>query len=123
MKTEFTKGPWSIDYDTRPAEVCTIYGVSNAPDNQGFLYVRGQLGDWSADENTNRANANLIAAAPDLYAELVKAKADMVSMANNAVEKLRALAPEYTWDSGETVAEMYTRSIDAVLAKARGEQP
>lgn len=66
-----TPGPWEIDVDTRPVEVCTIYGVPpQGEDGQRFIYVRGAIGDWDATEETNLANAHLIAAAPELLEAL-----------------------------------------------------
>jgi hypothetical protein len=68
---QHTPGPWEIDNETRPVEVCTIYGVpAHGEDGQQFLYVRGAIGDWNATEETNLANARLIAAAPELLAAL-----------------------------------------------------
>jgi len=62
-----TPGPWEIDYDSRPASVCTIYGTPpQGEENQQFCYIRGPIGYWDADEQENMANAMLIAAAPDL---------------------------------------------------------
>jgi hypothetical protein len=102
-KTSFTPGPWSIDYETRPAEVCTVYGVSGTPDDQGYLYVRGGIGNWDADEDTRRANANLIAAAPDLYA---------------ALELLYHHAALYM-----NIAGNVTQDVLNALNKARGDKP
>ena len=66
---KFTPGPWVIDPCTRPAEVCTIHHTSH---ENGFVYVRGELGYWGADKEENMANAHLIAAAPDMYEALNK---------------------------------------------------
>lgn len=72
--SKHTPGPWELDYDTRPAEVCTIYNTPNQPSEDGlgqrFVYVRGPIGYWEADEDENLANAKLIAAAPDLLEAL-----------------------------------------------------
>jgi dienelactone hydrolase len=73
-------------------------------------------GNWSDDAKAH-ANANLIAAAPDLYAEL-----------EGAVEEMK-IALEFAGGCDHSVGlcscELIRRiegSI-AVLAKARGEQP
>lgn len=69
--SKHTPGPWEIDHDTRPAEICCVHGLPpHGEQNQTFAYVRGALGYWDADENENLANIRLIAAAPDLLAAL-----------------------------------------------------
>lgn len=71
---KFTPGPWEMDTETRPAEVCTIHGLPpQGEDGQKWVYVRGALGDWDATEETNLANAQLIAAAPELLRLLAQA--------------------------------------------------
>jgi hypothetical protein len=66
---KWTPGPWELDEDTRPAEVCTVHHLDSA---QGWVYIRGEIGYWEADGKENLANANLIAAAPELLDELEK---------------------------------------------------
>jgi len=71
-----TPGPWEIDYDTRPADVCCVHGLPPyGEDKQKFAYVRGAIGYWDADEAENLANIHLIAAAPELLAALQSAEA------------------------------------------------
>ena len=67
MAAQHTPGPWVIDHETRPDQVCVVYHTSHP---HGYVYVRGELGYWSADRNENMANAHLIAAAPELLAAL-----------------------------------------------------
>lgn len=47
MDEKFTKGPWGIDTVTRPAEICTIYGLPSLPTEDGLgqqrAYVRGPI--------------------------------------------------------------------------------
>ena len=64
-----TPGPWFIDEETRPSEICTVHQTDN---EQRWVYVRGALGYWSADGAENMANARMIAAAPDLLEALQK---------------------------------------------------
>lgn len=117
--TKFTPGPWAIDPATRPAEVCTIYGLPESEtDGQGFAYVRGALGYWEAEEEENMANAHLIAAAPELYEALVEAEKDLVAAQVNA---RRAAAHDPAWAG---VSEAIQPSVDrarAARARARGE--
>jgi len=74
VMSKHTPGPWVFDVDTRPAEVCTVYHVPPQPTEDGlgqeWLYIRGAIGYWDADAEENLANANLIAAAPDLLEAL-----------------------------------------------------
>ena len=95
QETKWTPGPWVIDDATRPAEICTIHHTSH---HNGFVYVRGELGYWDADEDENMANANLIAAAPELYEALQAALACHVG-----------------------TDEVWLDEARAALAKARGE--
>lgn len=76
MTIKHTPGPWEIDADTRPAEVCTVHHTSHP---NGFVYVRGALGYWDATPEENMANARLIAAAPDLLKALSMCVASMKS--------------------------------------------
>jgi hypothetical protein len=69
MTTSHTPGPWEIDTDTRPAEICTVHGLP-PKDGKTWAYIRGPLGYWGTDENENLANARLIAAAPELLEAL-----------------------------------------------------
>lgn len=72
---------------------------------QGWAYIRGAIGYWGADENENLANANLIAAAPDLYAALEEARGTIQALI----------------DEGYIGLVDQRERIDAELAKARGE--
>jgi hypothetical protein len=75
MSTQHTPGPWEIDFDTRPVEVCTIHSLPPNEDGNTWAYVRGEIGNWDATPETNLANARLIAAAPDLLMALEHALA------------------------------------------------
>lgn len=100
---KFTPGPWVIDTDTRPAEVCTVMHVPDSESkDQGFVYVRGAVGYWGADEKENMANAHLIAAAPDMYEALQQAITSMQ-------------------DSGYQNSHVVIRAGKAALAKAEGK--
>lgn len=95
-EAKHTPGPWVIDHETRPAEVCCIYGT-NHPNS--FVYVRGALGYWSADRDENMANATLIAAAPELLEalrELLAEAEDGIATSPLARSKARAAIAKAT---------------------------
>lgn len=58
-------------------------------------------------------------------AELLEAflisRQQITKACNNAVEKLRELAPDMGWDDGQSTADMYLSVTDPVLAKHSGE--
>lgn len=77
--TKHTQGPWEIDYDTRPASICTVHGLPpHGDEKQTFAYVRGEIGYWDADEQENAANLRLIAAAPELLFALEEARNGLI---------------------------------------------
>jgi hypothetical protein len=98
MSAAHTPGPWEIDYDTRPAEVCTVHGLpQDGEDQLGYAYVRGAIGYWDADAAENLANLRLIAAAPDLLAAARQALTECVDlMATPAGEALEAAIAKAT---------------------------
>lgn len=113
----YTPGPWEIDTATRPAEICTIHGLPVQPTEDGkgqtWAYVRGAIGYWSADEAEQLANANLVAAAPELLEAL------------ESFEKVSELwLPQHADDEnhGEAVAlhQLREKAL-AAIAKAYGE--
>ncbi len=117
-ETKFTPGPWESGINQKG-------GYSNG------MVVRpaGQFphGEWIADcgdkyDNERIANAELIAAAPDLYAELQKSVEQML-IGLTAVQKLveKSGAAEVL---SKVEKEMMTqiRNVNAALAKARGEK-
>lgn len=64
----FTAGPWQSQHHWDADGVCSIIGAVDGPDDGRFLYtpiceVNEECNDW-------RANAALIAAAPELYEAL-----------------------------------------------------
>ena len=87
-----TAGPWVIDGETRPADICTVYHLPRSEFPNGFAYVRGALGDWDADEAENMANARLIAAAPDLLRELQHLARLLEPALNNGQAQVPGLA-------------------------------
>ena len=89
---QHTPGPWVIDADTRPEQVCVVFGVRSEQFPGGFCYVRGALGHWSTDVAENMANARLIAAAPDLLRELQHLARLLEPALNNGTAQVPGLA-------------------------------
>lgn len=93
MDAKFTKGPWRVDgtvalgaygvwtdYGTHPGDV----PGESYPDQVCSVYCNNKS---HFDRETRDANAKLIAASPDLYAELVKAHRDVCSLRCPSVKK------------------------------------
>ena len=96
-ETKWTPGPWSV------AGTCTVYAVSEDGVNIFDAQVQpGYAGDRRTPVNEITANAQLIAAAPELY---------------EALEKM----VEDDFKSGAPDHYQRTASARAALAKARGE--
>jgi hypothetical protein len=90
MKTTHTPGPWVVKNGT------SILAGKSQVANTGF-----KMGDWpKEDYETERANARLIAAAPDLLAAL--------EMVVNAA------------DTGWEISDGAWMEIQAAIAKAKG---
>ena len=106
--TKFTPGPWFANR--------RYIGVLG---HKSFIgECKDVNGNWS-DTKTTAANANLIAAAPELYEALEEAVKDLVAYQVNA-----RIASTYN-SKWEGVSELVQPTIDsarAALAKARGEK-
>lgn len=107
-KTKFTPGPWFVDADFY------VYG-GDGRKNQGeyfdgveFPLVCDVESD-SRDRTENKANAALIAAAPEMYG-ILEYYLDLIQRAND----------------GDTISEQkifeQSADIEKVLKKARGEE-
>lgn len=105
-ETRFTPGPWSVDG--------TGIGAKVRAADLRILVVRHRL---PGDEH--EANAQLIAAAPDLYAALAQACANLaaVSIYDGADDDdPDAISARAAW-------ERDLSRFRAALSRARGEQP
>jgi hypothetical protein len=103
--SNWTNGPWSVH---NTADVFTALGAINsegtsAPSNDGWHIADCDMGGLCLDEV--RANAHLIAAAPDLYEALESLLDDL------------KMTPEINLDGWG----IETNQARAALAKARGE--
>jgi hypothetical protein len=108
---KWTPGPWAIDH----MDPCGSRDICLGADGDGELLATAYIvnADRGKDdeEETGRFNANLIAAAPDLYAALVV-----------AVEAIEWTFKEL--GSGTRVEDRnFMKQARAALAKARGEKP
>lgn len=69
-KEKFTPGDWFVDANYNPGEILIRTAI---PDDNGSKSEYLDLCSFACDETDNaRANANLIAAAPDMYTALQK---------------------------------------------------
>ena len=99
----WTPGPWRFEDEDGE---CVYQDVG--PEKSGYHIARATP---VIDTPTTVANAHLIAAAPDLYAALEKARETLcraLLVANNS----RGWSPE---------SHVRVQAIDAALRKARGE--
>lgn len=99
MKEKFTQGEWKVYTDP---DHPSIIGVSTD---------KGEYNKYSAPitlyNQTSEANANLIAAAPDMY-----------DMLNDLLNSLNGSYPRFI---NEYESDIWIEQVDMLLAKARGE--
>lgn len=107
--SKHTTGPWNIGCANVKEEAeIGIHG----PGADGFVICDLQADGY--DEDTQKANAKLIAAAPDLLDALTQCRAELLSMIDTH-NKQDADDGSWLYDY-QTVVE-----ADAAIAKARGE--
>ena len=102
--SKHTKGPWKLQSKKPELDDCPEFFLQCA---------EGYLGCIDSSRRENEANARLIAAAPELYGELVNADAQM-QMAYECVEAGR-------YDEALLHLGAMSRTRRAAIAKARGE--
>lgn len=108
-KQNHTPGPWEVMYATSPKGECTLAVWSS---NVFEGYVGSPVCKVSPQENenaTDRANAHLIAAAPELL---------------EALQKIVSLMPEpddVDYDPGQIIMDV-ERIAYAAIAKATGKK-
>jgi hypothetical protein len=98
-KAKFTQGPWAIEYDNCDAGTCQWYSVGPAKVEVSYNLTALQDDEW-------KANARLIAAAPELLEAL-----------QECVELLEFLSPEVR--GGYSPDGAYAKANSAI-AKALG---
>ena len=97
---KFTPGPWRILFNDKTKVVLEQQGVA--------VFVADTYAGFTKSEEEQKANAALIAAAPEMYALLQK----IVEIAGEAAET------GYTTVTGDRILEQGK----AILQKARGEK-
>ena len=112
MKEKFTQGDWVNHGDDKDSEWGTIVINSKAANplfEVSVLFDRHETDDYDGGHYIEEAtaNANLIAAAPEMY-RMLKEQSKLLIMLN-----------PYTHDLMELDAPAH--DIDMLLAKARGE--
>ena len=120
MSEKFTKGPWKANFEDYTKPYVAILNEDNLviaqiPDGEVIRGDKTILGLENIE-----ANANLIAAAPDMYETLMayeKAEADIVLNANWNTE---TGVPQITQEQFDRLIECQTLKARA-LRKARGE--
>lgn len=106
-KPAFTEGPWRTDEDCGHESVS---GPDGAMVADCSIFVSPKFGERRTQ--TNRANARLIAAVPDMVEALQTARAFVVA----ELEQRGDCDKNYLISAAATLA-----AIDAALAKALGE--
>ncbi|WP_272658727.1 MULTISPECIES: hypothetical protein [unclassified Providencia] len=97
MEFKGTPSPWLTDRNNAHAgQIATVHGCENNS------WVEIWSTNWSESESVQEANANLIAAAPELLSELIR---------------LRNIVASYKQDGGDNLD-----ITDTVIAKALGQQ-
>ena len=119
MSEKFTKGPW------KAINMSWEYSMIRDEDAARIaqVFIRDEVDEETQDkfEEIKEANANLIAAAPDMYEALKayeKAEADIVLNANWYTE---SGVPQITQEQFDMLIDCQTLRNKA-LRKARGEE-
>jgi len=128
-ETKFTPGPWEVEI-TQNDDGETVYSIVAQRQSDGSMLLlftsdfNEDAWEFTGETGPNgKADASLIAAGPELYAELEKARRDL----NIVLDELRALedlGDELEDDDAaivDEIQEQYARPSPA-LAKARGEK-
>jgi hypothetical protein len=112
MTTEHTPGPWTFDTsgEGKPCSIITSVHDEHGPDDD----VCEVYGGNTDCEKTRKANARLIAAAPELLEALMESRGAICAV----LCAMRRDMPNHSWIPALNKAE--ERSI-AAIAKATGE--
>ena len=109
--SKYTPGPWT--YKQFSGEHGT-YEINSEATYQFVAETIGGLG------STEEANARLIAAAPDLLAELRKLRRAYVNLLEGGRDRILQLGGDCDPVDVMEASDPYLRSADAAIAKATG---
>lgn len=99
MNEQHTPGPWQ-------------HGI----ENEGYFIANGELRPDIAKCIRSRADADLIAAAPDLLKALKEARATLATA-------LKSTAPDWFVTEEDVKEHLSIKKMDAAIAKAIGSTP
>jgi len=110
-KEKFTRGPWEVSGKTYEGDGTAGYGVSsvNYKSFIAFCSAWFDRGEPESHLEIDKANADLIAMAPEMYQALVEVK--------DFLEHMHEMPPEWTI----TESTVKHQLIDKLLAEARGD--
>ena len=110
-ETKWTPGPWHWDSD--PVQNDPYNRVRYRVVTKGKTITQVYYSSYEGGPTNAEADAKLIAAAPDLYEALKRARNSLATAIQANVE-----APDFNVNDHVVI-----KQIDAALVKARGEQP
>ena len=114
MNAQHTPGPWLADLETYPFMVRSQAETWPLVDEIGK--EEGRAGAFVCNTGDNKANARLIAAAPDLLMALKECR--------NAIQGGKMIAPYDSRGAGyeQTFGLAFLDRLNSAIAKANGEQ-
>jgi len=124
--SKHTPGPWSVknDYDERHIVIANIDGESFPDGTTSYTYdfvCDTYGGDYeSVSRAVANANARLIAAAPELLAELKRLSLAYVSLMKTGRDRIVALGGDCDPVDVMERGNPWLRSAKEVIAKAEG---
>ena len=119
-ETKFTPGPWEAKNEEISGVIDPIYFTITA--GKGYCVHSEQNAGFALRGYMNKANADLIASAPELYEALEKSVEQML-IGLTAVQKIimkSGTAEVLSKVEKEMMAQI--RTANAALSKARGEK-
>jgi hypothetical protein len=111
---EHTPGPWESHDVTDDQDADCGNWVVEIPETPGNTVIRLWFGDMESNTGEDIANANLVAAAPDLLAALEANLAGMSHVQQHGCQKNAC-------SERRRLAELASTLVNAAIAKARGE--
>ena len=116
-ETQWTPGPWRTEFEQEEefeGEPDPTYGKLTVESEFGCVALIGPLGPVKDDED--RANARLIAAAPDMFAALQQVKAKVLTQHNF----LSTATDQERRDALEHLIDWWNSDVVPLLAKIKG---